>query len=105
MPDGTTKVVEIINGKGTVDWTIPDNYNGTYSVFVLFFGDDTYSSATGIGFITVTPDTPVNPDTPVTPEKSPAKGEVPMGTKATGNPLVVLLMVLALLGVGIKRKN
>uniref|UniRef100_UPI00388F9DE8 hypothetical protein n=1 Tax=Methanobrevibacter sp. TaxID=66852 RepID=UPI00388F9DE8 len=108
LPDGTTKVVEIINGKGTVDWTIPDNYDGVYPVSVTFDGDDTYLPSNGTGFITVIPDTPVNPDVPVTPdtpENAPAKGKVPMENKATGNPLIALLMVLALLGVGIKRKN
>ena len=120
LPDGSTKVAEIINGKGSVDWTIPDNYDGTYSLSVTFDGDATHLPANETGFITVIPDTPVTPDAPENPETPDAsdasenpetpvnhsvKAEVSMDDKATGNPVIALLMVLAFLGIGIKRKN
>ena len=100
LPDGTTKVVEIINGKGNVDWTVPEDYvPGDYMVIVTFDGDDVYYSAIGTGFITVIVEVPQDPENP------PVIEEVPMDNKTTGNPLVALLAVLALLGIGIKRKN
>lgn len=100
LPDGTTKVVEIINGKGNVDWTVPEDYvPGVYPVLVTFDGDNTYLAANGTGFITVIVEIPQEPENP------PVVKEVPMDNKATGNPLVALLAILALLGIGIKRKN
>ena len=100
LPDGTTKVVEIINGKGKVYWIVPEDYvPGDNMGIVTFDGDDVYYSAIGTGFITVIVEVPQDPENP------PVIEEVPMDSKATGNPLVALLAVLALLGIGIKRKN
>ena len=120
LPDGSTQNVEIIGGKGNIAWTIPMGYEGDYPITASFEGNNIYLPANGTGFITVIPDTPVTPDDPVnpetpvnpdaqvnpeTPENPSVKAEVPMDNKATGNPLIALLMVLALLGIRIKRKN
>ena len=105
LPDGSTKVVEIINGVGSVTWTVPNDYDGIFAVYVSFDGDNYYLPSNGTGFITVIPDAPVTPVTPVTPEHAPVKENISMDSKATGNPLMVLLVVLALLGVNTRRKK
>ena len=96
LPDGTVKVVEIINGKGNVPWLVPDNYNGTYPVFVSFNGDDVYLASNGTGFIIVIPDVPepVNPEPEnrTSNEKPPI--EVPINNRATGNPILILFLLL-----------
>ncbi len=103
LPDGTRKTVEIVNGTGNVDWTVPLNYKGTYDVYAFFEGSDHYLPSNGTGFVNVIPDpSPVNPSEPS--NKKPVS-EVNMNDKVTGNPLIALLVALALLGVGIKSKK
>jgi len=115
LPDGTKKVVEIINGKGSVDWTVPEDYEGDYDVKVSFDGSAIYYPANGTGIVTVildnsTPVEPVHPVEPIEPaeNKSTAPHEhvdIPTDDKATGNPILALLLVLAILGVNIKRRK
>ena len=104
LPDGTEVTAQIINGEGSVEWTVPEDYNGTYSVSVRFDGDDTFLEADGTGFITVTPETPdnpvtpispVSPDNPVAPAKHSANKQIPMDKTAPGNPIMALLIVLS----------
>ena len=115
LPDGTVKVVEIINGKGSVDWTVPEDYDGDYKVKVSFDGSTIYYPANGTGIITVIPDnsTPVEPVHPIEPIEPVENNstvqhkhvEIPTDDRATGNPILALLMVLAILGVNIKRRK
>ena len=105
LPDGTRKVVEIIDGEGSVDWTVPEGYEGDYLVKVSFGGNDFYYPANGTGIVTVIvePPAPDNHTSPAKEVKSPVKTGL---TKyETGNPILALLMVVVLLGIGIKRKE
>ena len=34
LPDGSIQTVEIVDGGGDVTWSIPEDYNGTYSYTV-----------------------------------------------------------------------
>ena len=96
LPDGTVRVVEIINGKGSVPWTVPDNYNGTYPVFVSFGGNAIYLASNGTGFVIVIPDNPepVNPEPENHTVNEEPSIEVPMDNKATGNPILILFLLL-----------
>ena len=113
LPDGTIKVVKIINGEGSVDWTVPEDYDGDYDVKVSFDGSVVYYPANGTGIITVIPEnsTPVEPVEPVEPvspvenKTTPKQVDIKTDDKATGNPILALLMVLALLGVTTKRRK
>ena len=96
-----------------MEWTVPEDYNGTYSISVRFDGDDTFLEADGNGLITVIPDTPDNPDnpvvpvspvapdnpvspeSPVAPAKHSANKPIPMDKTAPGNPIMALLIVLS----------
>lgn len=102
LPDGSTKILTITNGFGTVDWTVPIDYNGTFNVTASFEGNDTYLAANGTGFIFVSLDSPQS-----TQEGNQIQNNVNamVDKNATGNPIMVLLMVLALLGINIKRKQ
>ena len=98
LPDGTKKVVEIINGEGSVDWIVPRDYEGNYTVKVSFDGSDFYYPSNGTGIVTVIPaDVPPVNDIPIK--------HVGTANNATGNPILALLMVLALLGISVKRKR
>lgn len=107
LPDGTAKVVEIINGVGNVNWTIPEDYEGNYAVKVSFNGSDIYYpanySGNGIGVITVVP----NHVSPVVDGNETAVEHIGIKTddKATGNPILALLIVLALLCINTKRRK
>ena len=103
LPDGSKKTVEIINGTGSVDWTIPMDYDGNYDVKVSFNGTNCYYPSNGTGIITVIPDVvPPVADDNKTVQKS---VDIKSDNKATGNPILVLLAVLALLGISIKRRK
>ena len=102
LPDGTKKVVEITDNKGSVDWTIPMDYKGDYLVKVSYDETEVYYPANGTGVITVIVDEHPQNGT-ATPQK-----DMPKGTLArheTGNPILALLAVLALLGISVKRKK
>ena len=110
LPDGTIKVVEIVNGKGSVKWVIPDDYEGDYLVKASFNGSVIYYPANGTGIITVIvddePDEPaVEPITPVENKTISKQVDIETDDKATGNPILALLMVLALLGVNTRRRK
>lgn len=104
FPDGSTKLLKINNGFGSVDWTVPANYTGTYNVTASFDGNDTYLGANGTGFIFVSLD---NNSQVTIQEVNQVQNNVNamVDKNATGNPIMVLLMVLALLGINIKRKK
>ena len=103
LPDGTKKVVEIADGKGSVDWTIPKDYKGNYLVKVSSDETEVYYPANGTGVITVIVDNHTAENATETPQK-----DMPKGTLAryeTGNPILALLAVLAVLGISVKRKK
>ena len=110
LPDGTVKIIDIVSGKGKVPWTIPKDYKaGKYPVKVYSNETNIYYSANGTGYVTVIVDPQPNPghnDTPdnVTPKdvKPVKKG---LAKYETGNPILALLAVLALLGVSIRRRK
>ena len=111
LPDGTVKVIDIVNGKGKVPWTIPKDYKaGDYPVKVTFDGNTHYYPANGTGIVKVIVDPVPEPghnDTPVdgTPEDVKAPVKAGLAKYETGNPIWALIGVLALLGVGIKRRE
>ncbi len=96
LPDGTKKVVKIVNGKGSVDWTIPKNYKGDYKVYVSFGGNDYYYASNGTGNVHVIVDEHVKVSAKVHKSN--------LESHPTGNPILVLLLVLSAL-VCIKRKH
>ena len=40
LPDGTTRVVKIVKGKGKVKWFVPSYYKGFYDVFISYKGNE-----------------------------------------------------------------
>ena len=109
LPDGTLQTIEIINGKGNVHWTVPEDYKpGDYLVKAHSDETNIYYPANGTGIITVIVEPPVPDDGNKTHKDIPAKKDLPKDSLAkyeTGNPIMALLAVLALLGVGIKRRK
>ena len=113
LPDGTVKVVEIINGEGSVPWKVPKDYKpGKYPVKAHSNETNIYYSADGLGFITVIDDDEDEPVPPIDEDNKThndtSKPDVPENSLTkheTGNPLLVLIAVLALLGVNIKRRK
>ena len=117
LPDGTVKIIDIVNGKGFVNWKVPDNYKGVYPVKASSNETEVYYPANGTGFITVIPDVPPVPPVPPQPPVPENDTEVPqkdtvkqaektgLAKYETGNPIFALLMVLSLLGVGIRRRK
>ena len=107
LPDGTLKVVEIINGKGKVPWKVPLNYKpGKYLVKAHSNETNIYYPADGTGIITVIVDSPVPEDNKT--HNGTVKKDIPQNSLAkyeTGNPIIALLMVLALLSINIKRRK
>ncbi len=102
LPDGTKKVVEIVNGKGSVEWTIPMYYKGDYIVKVSSDDTGAYYPANGTGVITVIVEEHPQNGT-VTPQKGMLKDT--LVRHETGNPILALLAVLTLLGISVKRKK
>ena len=123
-PDGFSTTVTIKDGKGSFDWTIPeDAENGTeYEFTATFDGNSKYYSSNGTGIVDVVtkdnetdddddeevPDEEV-PDEEV-PEDEPSEEPVKETAKTapvlkTGNPLIVLLVAIAFLGLGLKRRE
>jgi hypothetical protein len=103
LPDGSKKVVEITDGKGSVDWIIPMGYKGNYSVKVSSNETEVYYPANGTGVITVIVDNHTAENATVAPHKSIPNGG--LARHETGNPIFALLAVLALLGISVKRKK
>ena len=63
------------------------------------------SDSVNVEIINETDPTPVTPDTPVTPEEKEPVVQVPMDSKATGNPIVMLLLIIfALIPLRRRRK-
>lgn len=106
LPDGTVKVVEIINGKGKVPWKVPLNYKpGKYLVKAHSNETNIYYPADGTDIVTVIVDSPVDDGNKTRNDTS--KGIPPnsLAKHQTGNPIIALMMVLAFLGIGIKRRK
>ena len=104
LPDGSVKVVEIINGFGIVNWTVPENYSGLYPVGVTYGGDDIYLAAEGLGHVNVIVDAASDMASASGGNVAQNDSVVGMDNKTTGNPLVVLILVLMSLGF-IRRKH
>ena len=118
LPDGNVKVINIIDGKGSVKWNVPKDYKaGNYPVKAYSNETNIYYSANGTGTVTVIVDQQVPNNntihnaTPAKENNTPIKtaGKTPVKTGLakyeTGNPILALLMVLALLGINIKRRK
>lgn len=114
LPDGTVKIIDIVNGKGSVKWTVPNDYKaGKYPVKVYSDETNIYYAANGTGHVTVIVEPPVpghhnkTPEKPVKPVKKPVKQPVKAGLAKyeTGNPIIALLLVVLLLGINIKRRK
>ena len=90
-------------------WTVPEDYvPGDYLVKAHSDETNIYYPANGTGIITVIVEPPVPDDGNKTHKDIPAKKDLPKDSLAkyeTGNPIMALLAVLALLGVGIKRRK
>ena len=103
LPDGTRKVIDIVNGRGKIPWTVPKDYKpGTYPVKVYSNETNIYYPANGTGTVTVIVDHPVDN---VTAQKPADHSKSGLAKHETGNPILVLIAVLALLGVNIKRRK
>ena len=117
LPDGTIKTVDIVNGKGNVPWKVPKDYkSGKYLVKAHSNETNVYYPADGTGIIKVIENQPVPPvdDGNKTHKDVPSKKNVAskknipqdsLKRYETGNPIMALLAVLALLGVGIRRRK
>jgi hypothetical protein len=111
LPDGTVKTINIINGKGSVDWIIPKDYKaGKYPVKAYSDETNIYYPANGTGIVTVIEEPPVPPidDGNKTHKDTSSKKDIPQNSLAkyeTGNPILALLAVLALLGINIRRRK
>ena len=117
LPDGTIKTVDIVNGKGNVPWKVPKDYkSGKYLVKAHSNETNVYYPADGTGIIKVIENQPVPPvdDGNKTHKDVPSKKNVAskknipqdsLERYETGNPIMALLAVLALLGVGIRRRK
>ena len=53
LPDNNTVPVEIVDGSGVVNWTVPYGYEGEYPTNASFEGDNYYMSSNGTGIVTV----------------------------------------------------
>ena len=122
-PDGFSTTVTITDGKGSFDWTIPeDAENGTeYEFTATFDGNSRYYGSNGTGIVDVvtkdneTDDDDDDDDDDEVPDDEPSEdepSEEPVKETAkttpvlkTGNPLIVLLVAIAFLGLGLKRRE
>ena len=100
LPDGTTKTVEIINGKGNIEWNVPQDYEGIYEIYAYYDGNNYYIASNTTAYIIVVNDTKPSNKTP-TQELS----NNMLNDKVTGNPLIALLVALTLFGLSIKRRK
>ena len=96
-------------------WTVPEDYvPGDYLVKAHSDETNIYYPANGTGIITVIVEPPVPDDGNKTHKDVPSKKNVAskknipqdsLERYETGNPIMALLAVLALLGVGIRRRK
>ena len=55
LPDGTNKTVSIVDGKGSVNWTIPKDFDdGNYDVTGSYAGNNDFNPSEGEGGVVVT---------------------------------------------------
>lgn len=119
LPNGSIKVIDVVDGKGSVKWTVPKDYKaGKYPVKAYSNETNIYYAANGTGYVTVIVD-PVAPGNHTQPKEDnntqpkdnkssvKAKASVKTGLAKyeTGNPIIALLMVVLLLGINIKRRK
>ncbi len=91
---------------------------GTYSIWAYYAGNDIYNSSTSVPeIITVTNGTVPEPGDNKTHNKTSDQStssstntdenisSTSLDNNATGNPIIILLICLSLLGIGIKRQN
>jgi len=111
-PDGTEVTVHVTDGKGSFDWTIPEDAKDgdEYQFTATFNGNSTYLASNGTGTVTVEEEPqPVPPEPPVPPvpeePEEPEPEVVPAKMLNTGNPLVALLAAFVLIGLGLKRRE
>ena len=110
LPDDATGTVKIeINGKsytepvknGKAVFNIAGLKVGTYDIKAYYSGDDKYSANNASGSIEV-----LHSDEPKGgTEKSPAENKAGLAKYETGNPIVLLIVVLSLLCASIKRRK
>ena len=94
------KTVEIINGKGNIEWNVPQDYEGIYEIYAYYDGNNYYIASNTTAYIIVVNDTKPSNKTP-TQELS----NNMLNDKVTGNPLIALLVALTLFGLSIKRRK
>ena len=103
LPDGTKKTVKIVNGKGSVVWTIPKDYKGTYDVSASFGGNTVYYPAKGAGKIKVIVEKPAKQGDDKKIKSSNVK--TALQSNETGNPVFLLVCIFALLlNISIRRR-
>ncbi|WP_458403981.1 right-handed parallel beta-helix repeat-containing protein [Methanobrevibacter sp.] len=103
LPDGSSKRVEIINGKGSVDWIIPQNYNGDYGVKIIFDGDDHYYPSKGSSTVHVIPED--NNESSSIKHIESEHVESILEKYPTANPIFILILALLAVAVSIKRRK
>ena len=110
VPDDATGNITIeIEGKiytapvkdGKAVFNVSGLTTGLHDIKIYYSGDDKYLPNNATSIIDVLP---VHDDN-VTPGENINPQVTALSSNATGNPLWILLMVLALLGIGIKRKK
>lgn len=119
-PDGFSTTVTITDGKGSFDWTIPeDAENGTeYEFTATFDGNSKYFASNGTGIVDVLteeeePEEEPEEDPEEDPEEPEEEPEEPVEENTvqpapmlkTGNPLIALLATIVFLGIGLKRRE
>ena len=100
--EGKSYTAPVKDGKAV--FHVPGLKVGTHGIKAYYSGDDKYLPNNSTGTIDVLPK-----DEPVREPAEPTKSDKPVKTGLakyeTGNPVLVLLMVLSLLGVSIKRRK
>ena len=100
--EGKSYTAPVKDGKAV--FHVPGLKVGTHGIKAYYSGDDKYLPNNSTGTIDVLPK-----DEPVPAPAEPTKSDKPVKTGLakyeTGNPVLVLLMVLSLLGVSIKRRK
>ena len=112
LPDGSTKVVKVINGNGKIKWLVPGNYKkGSYQVYILFAGNESLYGSTTIVWINVIvkdkPNPPPHPHPhPIHHKHYVKDGKTGIQLYKTGNPIALLSMILLFLFlVPLRRKR
>ena len=107
FPDGTTAKVNVVNGTGVTEWNIPQDFkSGNYSIYAVFDGDEYYGNANASGIVKVLANNNDKPQENKTNETSHEVVAQNIAKYETGNPILVLLVLLSVIGlIPLKRKN